>query len=1418
MESAGDESLESYKIAALREQLLQQPPHHGAYDIRHAIQDIAKDKASQRDPNRDAQRRLHHSPNTKLPRLKPAGSAPAMGGVLREMASETQQRSQSFAGVGGMVDGDTQVMPSQIYKDHVSMIMNTSGLLGPDSYDGTAETGEGVPRAIGDGNSTHVDLMQHWTSPAKPAVVDIDDDEASGGEDADESQTKYLLSSLHRSGFKTPATAGYKRNYRGEVIPSTTSTKAPGSGYSAFFPNGGDKGPMSLSQLFHATQERSSPQDAPRSDPVFARPSPNFNHSSPVVPLSSPSKANFASRAYTEPRDTYTSMKESQEKRKQRMDSAELRQMRRMQRNIMSDHALQEWENMKAPSRPDSRSKTQRAAPSGRRIDFLTLAKDARPMEEVVEIPDDVSDATADQSVDEYDEYTQEVISSQKPAARFDSPELRDGEVLLSPSPSPSRRAGYTGDEEEQDSHRTEVQGSAPIFAVADSQPENSGLQSPAAPVGPSSMTSIVPGSQVAAQPSQKNIASGNPENSSTEQRVPSSPPMLPAAPEDMKAVDEDEEVSDLPDTVPPEEEADGEEENGRDAVLEDAGSPPLPDEQDDLHDEQQYDLPMKDADNALPDLNHKPAPQPSQPTTRTRSSTIPETDPAEHHRSSNTSKSGVSAPFAGAFTTTAIVETDLQQTHSTAAAYEAAPTHLSNPSLSLLQASSLHSSGQVLDESPQKATAIRSFRDIAADPTPPDAIKDVDVDIDIMTADDYEFLAVTGTPPGPAKKRQRVYGKANRGPPRKPLSKLSSTNKSKPTAAEQDEPVEPAEPGSSPPVRPTRKKRVRVTIDEVDSSAEQDEPQPITPARPESPIPPTVEPLSPPSAAAVPTVVNQPVFLRGEEDKETSRVPTATPSPTKVPDSTPPSVRKREQAGAHAISQLVSARGARFSRAGSSVGIGKLNSGRLARPTKTRGKSATDEARGSKIVRGAKQAQHTTVREIAETPQSKPHNEPSGNENAAEEPSMPPPQPAARGAGRALTRMDSDAPVGPTDRSYEDVVCPDRVLALFKGTGQAYYPATCVGTSNIDGFKLRVRFDDGTTTQIEQHSIRRLQFRKGDLVKVDLPKMRNKTYSIVGFSDRISRSSEEEFPKADIHGHSIVELTPKQRDSLPGVPVTQPTDIVFVHITSIYLTQSMWSHFADRPYIHIGTSFNPSSHLSTPLPNPDTAAPITPLSRARRTASLLGTSRLRAESSTPSLTTSVNAGNGNGGIFTGMAFAVSYLRDGAGTEKERVLDLLQSHGARLLDIGFDELFEVPELPDPSITTPGPKNTTSTGTDSSGQGSGELKLKPEARVLGFVALIADHPSRRAKYMQALALGLPCLSGRWVLDSADKGKPLAWPKYLLAAGESVYLGGATKSRMLAPYDIEGARLEEVVRRRERLLADAAVADGAGDVKG
>ncbi|SPO06837.1 uncharacterized protein DNG_09531 [Cephalotrichum gorgonifer] len=176
----------------------------------------------------------------------------------------------------------------------------------------------------------------------------------------------------------------------------------------------------------------------------------------------------------------------------------------------------------------------------------------------------------------------------------------------------------------------------------------------------------------------------------------------------------------------------------------------------------------------------------------------------------------------------------------------------------------------------------------------------------------------------------------------------------------------------------------------------------------------------------------------------------------------------------------------------------------------------------------------------------------------------------------------------------------------------------------------------------------------------------------------------------------------------------------------------------------------------------------------------------------------------GNGRLFQNMSFAISFQerKDDETAEdyearcsiSEELSRLVSGAGGRILVHGFNELLDPATLRD-NLYTSG-----AVGGDSA------VEVCPGAESLGFTALLADGHSRKVKYMQALALGLPCLAYQWATASLEKGEVVEWAPYLLCAGQSAPLGDAVLSRSLAPYAAAGAeaRFVDVVGRRRLLL--------------
>ena len=183
---------------------------------------------------------------------------------------------------------------------------------------------------------------------------------------------------------------------------------------------------------------------------------------------------------------------------------------------------------------------------------------------------------------------------------------------------------------------------------------------------------------------------------------------------------------------------------------------------------------------------------------------------------------------------------------------------------------------------------------------------------------------------------------------------------------------------------------------------------------------------------------------------------------------------------------------------------------------------------------------------------------------------------------------------------------------------------------------------------------------------------------------------------------------------------------------------------------------------------------------------------------SNDSLTNHSPATNGNKttkkatNLFQNMYFAISHRQQ---DEKSLVSTLITEQGGGILEDGFEKLFETASVS---------KLRKQTGDDDA-----ELVLSSTAKSVGFTALIADEHSRKAKYMQALALGLPCISGKWILTCVAKEEVVAWTPYLLCAGQSAFLGNAIRSRTMTPYPAIEATFPEVFAAREKLLRGKSV---------
>ena len=370
-------------------------------------------------------------------------------------------------------------------------------------------------------------------------------------------------------------------------------------------------------------------------------------------------------------------------------------------------------------------------------------------------------------------------------------------------------------------------------------------------------------------------------------------------------------------------------------------------------------------------------------------------------------------------------------------------------------------------------------------------------------------------------------------------------------------------------------------------------------------------------------------------------------------------------------------------------------------------------------------------------------------------------------GTPQATTRTTSTPVIAADDRMAPsgDVVAPNQVFACYNGKSRAYYPATCIGVIGTETLRYQIQWDGYEPDEIDEQGVRNLDLRHGDSVKFNLEGFPRTAHVIRGFKDKVTSN---ENAITDIRGYKTLLVVPKQRKSLPVDTNIVDEQIVEVPLSAVYLDTVMWNQMKDRHFAYCAPSVLPPStthsYFATPIEYSST--PSSPGSRSR------------PPPTSTALPLSVYPTTGNG-RFASMAFAISY---DSTIRKSELTSLIESNGGLILPSGFQQLF----LPD------------------------QLVLKPQYANLSFTALLADKHSKKEKYLQALALGLPCLSGKWIEACISAEEFVDWPSYLLPAGESEELEGAIRSRILSAYDPAIVRLADVVRNaRLNILESASI---------
>lgn len=1299
--------------------------------------------------------------------------------------TKARKRRPGMELLGSLSQGDTQPVSQWVYEEYTNKIkMKQASSVNENMPGLTATTNEATSHPSGYADSGHVDLLGAFEQQVVAYPEDASD--AANPEHDAMSDITHLEADTDITpewkGYqqpKTPATHGKKRNHRGEVVSPTSTPRLPVNPFADSGVLG--YGVMGLSQVFKATQAPTSPliQGLP-SDDMSERPSPElyFNQRLAVAGTSSsPVKLQRTEfqRAVTEPQTNYVSMKESQARRERALglgrsssmnglpvedDSDEdfgsegsLLRRRRMQRKI-DDQAKTQFAGLTAPLRPSSSGRDRSRGIPGRTTQGFAQVKDNLPPDTFVVSDDtptanDLTDASEDDTEREVDigDATPELMEpDEDDKENTNHPGLQ---VPMTTSRVKIQHVSGHGSSQSPSLSRagTSLVGERRLGGVMRRK-----LGSDAMTTGSSGSTEkpdvVERGSQTVAVADSQ--ASQSERKTSERQR--SASPKTPFLPSSLCIPQSQ---MDLPLNYPLPEPSPG-------GPLVGNGSSPFP-QPPSLSSSSTNGISSKRGNNdqqVILDLASDPAVEPT--AERSSSSVI------EHGRDVQSEPERASAGRGG------LARSKKDRSGSNAGLC-ASPntTPVAAPDENVSSPIPAHDRARTSESAGAKTKAPRS--------TIPETSPGGGSEFNLSAKQSLEKVRASSSAPSTTARAPNLERQA-------PHSNSTSVFETAQTHLTSDttragssrQESESARPLISPKVirlrhftevaSPTLPDAVGedlmvgslITSEDIEYQAAVDGSSPVRPSRKRRRgVGGHVVPVAKPDAMR-----SSPVSLHPSQERE------------KINDR--PRLAVQPAVGVEAPAK-------RVSRSTSSDPF-TISKG-LASTSET-GLVVTETAAGSTLPapggREVTMAATSSPRSKARRPT--PLLSPKVVAPTTEPNSHVPAQPAAERRsgveGRAIEQT----------LAVTTITNPYQVFAHFNGRNAAYYPATCIGVQGGEERRFKIRFDDGTIDNLGAYGVKRLELQKGDHIKVDLPNMRTKSYIVLGLKDKHDPTlgtkmpsnagllADRQYLMTDIHGYSTVQVYQKQRDSLPGMDPLPDTEIISVPLNSVYLTQTMWSRFKDRQYTHPPIFALQRSGLTTPSENPST--PSTTSSRSPR-------NKPSAPAPEDDLTTQTRSG-----LFAGMVFAITYGKNEE--EKQRVSQHIKFNGGRIVQDGFHELFHIPTL-EPATPSKNRDNRNDTA----------LCLKPHAAQLGFACVIADSHSRRKKHVQALALGLPCLAGRWIEDCIAKNKVLNWEPYLLPSGESAFLGGAVRSRMLQPYPAASARLSATIENRPKILAGRSV---------
>ncbi|GAA5916848.1 hypothetical protein JCM6882_006374 [Rhodosporidiobolus microsporus] len=353
-----------------------------------------------------------------------------------------------------------------------------------------------------------------------------------------------------------------------------------------------------------------------------------------------------------------------------------------------------------------------------------------------------------------------------------------------------------------------------------------------------------------------------------------------------------------------------------------------------------------------------------------------------------------------------------------------------------------------------------------------------------------------------------------------------------------------------------------------------------------------------------------------------------------------------------------------------------------------------------------------------------------------------------------------------------------NRIFGKWRDDGH-FYPGTIV---TVSGGRFHIVFDDDSKGKLLPDEIRRCELQQGDLVRyVGAEEGETETQVETLKEDvrvvRVERNTTGEDVDGELQADDIV---------VAASTTHAEGRITRLQINAVSIHSNHAKQFDDRKLTPDELAAFDPRQRQKPAPEPLTLAKPPKSVHVKPFVSNKHTT----------------------GLFSRTAFLITY-GSGATYDKQAFVDLLQTHGATILE--WEHLFEVNTVADstspPELFWP----------------------KVDFKAIDQIFLLADRPCTTVKYLIALALGIPCVSKEMAVDSIAQNESVDWRHYVLTAGyiqhlNTQALGGQLASLLKASFDLNSLKTAHdaggVFKERTFLVVSGggAASSGGGEATG